>query len=718
MISEGFIGGSQLLVLLGNSGLTWSLRALHWLNCRSQRRTVLPRSTDEAQSPRDTYATLLSSLGDLSPQDLLRSLEIAAPGLLDVVHPRVLTPVGTYLGSGPLPLDVGLLTRRTAQGLLGATQSTRSFTTRKRNPKTLGGGTKTAEESLQDILGERGGLLSNWLRKAKLIDKAPLKIVTDEHIKKYMATDSTLSQEDFNKVRLAFLEGYLASNDQKAKSGNRAPLLLRFFSLAMSAALLAVVLVMISNTMSFRVMMGLSPHEVTPEDVSVTFNDVKGVDEAKEELMQIVEYLKNPERFGSLGGKLPKGVLLVGPPGTGKTLLARAVAGEAGVPFFQVAGSEFDEILVGQGARRVRELFAAAKERAPCVIFIDEIDAVGSKRTNSVLHPHANQTINQLLAEMDGFHQTQSVIVLGATNRQDDLDKALTRPGRFDVEVHVPMPDLKGRSEILRYYLDKMVLAADVQMEVLARGTSGFTGADIENMVNQAALSAASDGLSSVTMEYLERARDKVLMGPAKKTKVPDEEANQITAYHEGGHTLVAHFTKDSMPLHKVTIVPRGPSLGHTAYIPEKEMYHHKKSEMLAMLDTLLAGRVAEELIFGPDYITSGASDDLKKASELASRMVKMFGMSEKVGLRYYGDDDERSVFSAGKDLAPTTAEAIDAEIKKILQDSYERARNILKQHAKEHRLLAEALLEYETLDADDIRTVISGKILNKKKVL
>ncbi|KAG8222991.1 hypothetical protein J437_LFUL000699 [Ladona fulva] len=365
-----------------------------------------------------------------------------------------------------------------------------------------------------------------------------------------------------------------------------------------------------------------------------------------------------------------KGVLLVGPPGTGKTLLARAVAGEAGVPFFHAAGPEFDEILVGQGARRVRDLFKAAKDRAPCVIFIDEIDSVGAKRTNSVLHPYANQTINQLLSEMDGFHQNEGVIVLGATNRRDDLDKALLRPGRFDVEVQVPTPDFTGRKEILALYLGKVITCPDVDISLLARGTTGFTGADLENVVNQAALKAAMDGATSVSMSHLENARDKVLMGPERRSRIPDEEANQITAYHEGGHAIVAYYTKEAHPLHKVTIIPRGPSLGHTAYIPEKERYHITKSQLMAMMDTMMGGRAAEELIFGPDKITSGASSDLKQATSIATHMVKQWGMSEKAGLRTI--DDSNKNFVAVNDLSPSTSELLDAEIKRILQVMYQ----------------------------------------------
>ena len=370
-----------------------------------------------------------------------------------------------------------------------------------------------------------------------------------------------------------------------------------------------------------------------PEDIDVTFDDVKGIEEAKQELQEIVEFLKDPDKFSVLGGKLPKGVLLVGPPGTGKTLLARAVAGEAGVPFFHAAGPEFDEILVGQGARRVRDLFSTAKLKAPCVVFIDEIDSVGAKRSNSVLHPYANQTINQLLTEMDGFRQNEGVIVLGATNRRDDLDKALLRPGRFDVEVQVPVPDFHGRKEILELYLSKVKYSDDVDVDVLSRGTTGFTGADIENMVNQAALRAAIDGQPSVNMKYMENSRDKVLMGPERKSRIPDEEANIITAYHEGGHALVAHFTRDAAPLHKVTIVPRGPSLGHTAYLPDKERFYTTKSQMMAQLDTAMGGRAAEELIFGTEKITTGAYDDLRTATNLATHMVKNLGMSDKVSL-------------------------------------------------------------------------------------
>ncbi|XP_075166068.1 ATP-dependent zinc metalloprotease YME1L isoform X1 [Haematobia irritans] len=512
------------------------------------------------------------------------------------------------------------------------------------------------------------------------------------------------SQE--NNIKIAFAEGYLAAanSEDHPKSGKTMKYLKVFQQLLVIVVFIGIFVSLFSssNGSMFRIQLG-NQVEVDPEEIHVTFDDVKGCDEAKQELKEVVEFLKNPEKFSNLGGKLPKGVLLVGPPGTGKTLLARAVAGEANVPFFHAAGPEFDEVLVGQGARRVRDLFKAAKQRAPCVIFIDEIDSVGAKRTNSVLHPYANQTINQLLSEMDGFHQNAGVIVLGATNRRDDLDQALLRPGRFDVEVVVNTPDFTGRKEIITLYLAK-ILHDEIDLDMLARGTSGFTGADLENMINQAALRAAIDGAETVTMKHLETARDKVLMGPERKARLPDEEANLITAYHEGGHAIVAYYTKESHPLHKVTIMPRGPSLGHTAYIPEKERYHVTKAQLLAMMDTMMGGRAAEELIFGIDKITSGASSDLKQATSIATHMVKDWGMSEKVGLRTI--ESSKGMFP-NESLGPNTVESVDAEIKRILNESYERAKAILRKHAKEHKALAEALLKYETLDAEDIKAIM-----------
>ncbi|XP_075676764.1 ATP-dependent zinc metalloprotease YME1L isoform X2 [Dermatophagoides pteronyssinus] len=521
---------------------------------------------------------------------------------------------------------------------------------------------------------------------------------------KTLINDEKLTEEERQRIKIAFAEGYSAADPKHSQSRK-----LRVFNVFRDLLGIILILAILVSFMggTFRRVLFGDTNEVLQEEIDVTFNDVKGVDEAKQELQEIVEFLKNPEKFSSLGGKLPKGVLLVGPPGTGKTLLARAVAGEAGVPFFHAAGPEFDEILVGQGAKRVRDLFATAKQKAPCVIFIDEIDSVGAKRTNSVLHPYANQTINQLLTEMDGFRQNEGVIVLGATNRRDDLDKALIRPGRFDVEIQVSLPDFEGRKEIIQLYLGKIKYASDVDLDVLARGTVGFTGADLENLINQAALRAVIDGLSDVPMEYIENSRDKVLMGPEKKNRIPDEEANKITAYHEAGHALVSYYTKDSHPLHKVTIIPRGPSLGHTAYIPEKESYHVTRSQMLATMDTLMGGRVAEELIFGLERITTGASSDLKKATKMATSMVKDLGMSEKVGLRTF--DEEHNSLVVVNELSNSTSELIDNEIKRILQESYDRAKNILKSHSQQHAKLAEALLKHETLNAEEIKQLLAN---------
>ncbi|XP_046682921.1 ATP-dependent zinc metalloprotease YME1L-like isoform X3 [Homalodisca vitripennis] len=548
------------------------------------------------------------------------------------------------------------------------------------------------------------------------LEENPTSIIRDDKLiisnteldkMKTMMADEGLSLEDQQKIKVAFAEGYVAG--QGSKNPSKTVKWLKVLQHVLTIILFFGIFISLMASASgsvFRIQLG-NQSEVDPEEINVTFNDVKGVDEAKQELKDVVEFLKNPEKFSSLGGKLPKGVLLVGPPGTGKTLLARAVAGEAGVPFFHAAGPEFDEILVGQGARRVRDLFKAAKERAPCVIFIDEIDSVGAKRTNAVLHPYANQTINQLLSEMDGFHQNEGVIVLGATNRREDLDKALLRPGRFDVEVIVPAPDYTGRKEILTMYLGR-IRAKNIDVEILARGTTGFTGADLENMINQAALRAAIDGADFVTMKYLEVARDKVIMGPERKSRILDDETNEITAYHEGGHAVVAYYTKDSHPLHKVTIIPRGPSLGHTAYIPEKERYHVTKSQLLAMMDTMMGGRAAEEIIFGPEKITSGASSDLKQATAIATHMVKDWGMSEKAGLRTH--DTEKQGLITLNEVSPQTTAVLDSEIQRILQESYERAKTILKTHQKEHKMLAEALLKYETLDAEDIKAIMSGK--------
>ncbi|VDN06408.1 unnamed protein product [Thelazia callipaeda] len=511
--------------------------------------------------------------------------------------------------------------------------------------------------------------------------------------------------------RKGFLEGYMAALDHSSEQKQKRSLIR---TLLFSSVVVGLGIYIIMKSFGFpQTSIFTSVEEIDPEVIGVAFTDVCGVEEAKNELRGIVSYLQEPERYTQLGARLPKGVLLVGPPGTGKTLLAKAIAGEAQVPFFQASGSEFDELFVGQGARRVRDLFARAKEKAPCIIFIDEIDSVGSKRVADAMHPHANQTVNQLLSEMDGFNTNDGVIVIGATNRVHDLDPALLRPGRFDVQVHVPYPDLEGRKEIIKLYLSRISVSDDVNEDVLARGTTGFSGAEIENMINQAALQAAGEGLMKVSMEHMEEAKDRVMMGPARtRGRLPDEEVNRITAFHEAGHTLVSIYTKHATPVHKVTIIPRGGSLGHTSMLPEKDEYHVNKAQMLAQLDTLMGGRVAEELIFGNDQITTGAADDLRKATDLAKKMVKTFGMSDKVGLRIT-DDDSKSIIAINQ-LSSPFSDAIDKEINRLLKESYERTKDILIKHRKEHELLASALLEYETLSIDEVKNLLQyGKLLS-----
>ncbi|KAM4727600.1 ATP-dependent zinc metalloprotease YME1L1-like isoform 1-T2 [Anableps anableps] len=456
----------------------------------------------------------------------------------------------------------------------------------------------------------------------------------------------------------------------------------------------------------FRTTTGLDSAVDPVQMKNVTFEHVKGVEEAKNELQEVVEFLKNPQKFTALGGKLPKGVLLVGPPGTGKTLLARAVAGEADVPFYYASGSEFDEMFVGVGASRIRNLFREAKANAPCVIFIDELDSVGGKRIESPMHPYSRQTINQLLAEMDGFKPNEGVIIIGATNFPEALDNALIRPGRFDMQVTVPKPDVKGRTEILNWYLKKIKVDPAIEANVIARGTVGFSGADLENLVNQAALKAAVDGKDMVTMKELEFAKDKILMGPERRSAEIDKKNKLITAYHESGHAIVAYYTKDAMPINKATIMPRGPSLGHVSMLPENDRWSETRSQLLAQMDVSMGGRVAEEIIFGHENITTGASSDFDSATKIAKMMVTRYGMCEKLGVMTYSDLTAQS---------PETQAAVEHEVRVLLKDSYERAKALLKSHAKEHKNLADALLMYETLDAKEIKLVLEGKTLETR---
>ena len=457
---------------------------------------------------------------------------------------------------------------------------------------------------------------------------------------------------------------------------------------------------------------------LTGDTPKVTFADVAGADEAKEELREIIEFLKDPQKFQRLGGRLPKGALLVGPPGTGKTLLAKAVAGEAGRPFFSMSGSDFVEMFVGVGASRVRDLFEQGKAHAPCIIFIDEIDAVGRHRGAGLGggHDEREQTLNQLLVEMDGFESNDGVILLAATNRPDVLDPALLRPGRFDRQVVVDSPDVRGREGILRVHLRKIPLAPDVDVETLAKGTPGMSGADLANLVNEGALLAARRNRDKVTMADLEDAKDKVLLGAERRSLVLSDAERRLTAYHEAGHAVVGLRTPGLDPVHKVTIVPRGRALGVTASLPQEDRHSYSKDYLLGQLDYLFGGRAAEALIFGPDKITTGAGNDIERATSLARRMVTQFGMSEVIGPMAVGDA-EQEVF-LGREIvqrrgvSQRTAELVDAEVKRLLDEAYERATRTLQENRDLLEAIANALLERETLDREEIELLAAGEPL------
>jgi cell division protease FtsH len=443
------------------------------------------------------------------------------------------------------------------------------------------------------------------------------------------------------------------------------------------------------------------------------FEDVAGVDEAKEELQEVVDFLKDPGKFQRLGGKIPKGALLVGPPGTGKTLLARAVAGEAGVPFFSISGSDFVEMFVGVGASRVRDMFEQAKKNAPCIIFIDEIDAVGRHRGAGLGggNDEREQTLNQLLVEMDGFEANEGIILIAATNRPDVLDPALLRPGRFDRQVVVPNPDVNGREKILRVHMKDVPLAADVNTKTIARGTPGFSGADLANLVNEAALMAARKDRRMVTHRDFEDAKDKVMMGAERKSMAMNEEEKRLTAYHEGGHAIVAMNVKMADPVHKATIVPRGQALGMVMQLPEGDRYSMKYQQMVDRIAIMAGGRVAEELIFGKENITSGASSDIQQASKLARRMVTQWGFSDVLGTVAYGEN-EQEVFlghsvARSQNVSEDTARIIDAEVKRLVTEGWNEARQILTDKAADLETLAQALLEYETLSGQEIRDLL-----------
>ena len=444
-----------------------------------------------------------------------------------------------------------------------------------------------------------------------------------------------------------------------------------------------------------------------------TFDDVAGVDEAKEELQEVVDFLKDPAKFQRLGGKIPKGALLVGPPGTGKTLLARAVAGEAGVPFFSISGSDFVEMFVGVGASRVRDMFEQAKKNAPCIIFIDEIDAVGRHRGAGLGggNDEREQTLNQLLVEMDGFEANEGIILIAATNRPDVLDPALLRPGRFDRQVVVPNPDVAGREKILRVHMKDVPLAADVNTKTIARGTPGFSGADLANLVNEAALMAARKDRRMVTHRDFEDAKDKVMMGAERKSMAMNEEERRLTAYHEGGHAIVAMNVKMADPVHKATIVPRGQALGMVMQLPEGDRYSMKYQQMVDRIAIMAGGRVAEELIFGKENITSGASSDIQQASKLARRMVTQWGFSDVLGTVAYGEN-EQEVFlghsvARSQNVSEDTARIIDAEVKRLVTEGWDEARKILTDKSADLETLAQALLEYETLSGQEIKDLL-----------
>ena len=466
---------------------------------------------------------------------------------------------------------------------------------------------------------------------------------------------------------------------------------------------------------------GRSRHRVlTKEHIKVTFEDVAGIDEAKEEVQEIIEFLKNPRRFQRLGGRVPRGVLLVGEPGCGKTLLAKAIAGEADVPFFSISGSDFVEMFVGVGASRVRDLFKQAKESSPCIIFLDEIDAVGRRRGlgfNGGGHDEREQTLNAILVEMDGFGSSDQVIVVSATNRADVLDPALTRPGRFDRQVHVPLPDLQGRCEILKIYAKKVTCGPDVDLHRLARGTPMFSGADLEALVNEAAIEATMANKDVVEQADLEEARDKVRWGRARKSRVVDEKEKQITAYHEAGHALVQAINPLADPLHKVSIIPRGVMGGATFALPEKDRYLYTREYCRAQLCVLLGGRLAEE-IFCSD-VSSGAASDIAQATELARKMILDWGMSDELGFVRYSGEERRMMFAglAEKEYSEKTAELIDKEVRGVIEEAHQATRGLLESKRQAVERIAKALMQYETLSGEEVQDIIDGKVLDKPTV-
>jgi len=455
---------------------------------------------------------------------------------------------------------------------------------------------------------------------------------------------------------------------------------------------------------------------LSEDQVGVTFSDVAGVEEAKEELSEIVEFLRDPSKFQRLGGKIPKGVLMTGAPGTGKTLLARAIAGEAKVPFFTISGSDFVEMFVGVGASRVRDMFEQAKKTAPCIIFIDEIDAVGRHRGAGLGggHDEREQTLNQLLVEMDGFEGNEGVIVIAATNRPDVLDPALLRPGRFDRQIVVPLPDVRGREQILKVHMRKVPIDDDVRPKIIARGTPGFSGADLANLINEAALFAARANCRTVDMEQFEKAKDKIMMGAERRSMVMSEEERKLTAYHEAGHAIVGLSVPDHDPVYKVTIIPRGRALGVTVFLPEGDRYSFSKRRLESQISSLFGGRIAESMIFGKDAVTTGAANDIERATALARNMVTKWGLSDGMGPLTYAEEDGeiflgRSV-TQHKHVSDETAHAIDREIRVLIDRNYARAEKILQKETKTLHRMAEALIKFETIDEAQIKEIMAGR--------
>lgn len=456
---------------------------------------------------------------------------------------------------------------------------------------------------------------------------------------------------------------------------------------------------------------------LTEDKMTVKFNDVAGCEEAKEEVKEIVDFLRDPPKFQKLGGKMPRGILMVGPPGTGKTLLARAIAGEAGVKFFSISGSDFVEMFVGVGASRVRDMFVQAKEHAPCIIFIDEIDAVGRQRGGAGMgggNDEREQTLNQLLVEMDGFDGDQGVIIIAATNRADILDKALLRPGRFDRQVNVGLPDVRGREQILNVHIKKVPAAADVELKYIARGTPGFSGAELANVVNEAALFAARANKTEVNMSDLEKAKDKILMGVEKRTMIMSEEDKLLTAYHEAGHCIVGQKSPDHDPVYKVSIMPRGRALGITMFLPERDQYSASKRKLESQIAGLFGGRIAEVMIFGNDRVTTGASNDIERATELARNMVTRWGLSEKLGPLVYGEEGGQPFMghpgTQGSAVSSNVAHMIDEEIRSVIDRNYQRAETILKENIDILHKMADALMKWETIDKDQIDAMMARK--------